>query len=146
MPFPSILQKSSDLAGVAASLLCGVHCVAMAWVLTTTPLVWFTQRLWGIPLSWFSRLELGLAAASLVFALAGLGLGWWRHRHPGPPALGALGLALIATLVVIEWHTARILGPAMVLLGGLLLASAHVWNARLVARRPRTAHPPAPMA
>lgn len=97
------------------------------------PLVWFSQRLWGLPLAWYARLELGLALLAAVSAAVGLGLGWLRHRHLGPGLLGVAGVMLLSTVLVVEWHAARWLGPGLVLGGGAVLVAAHVWNALKVA-------------
>lgn len=128
-----------DQAGIATALACGLHCIGLAWVLTTMPAVWFSQRLWGIPLAWFGTFERVLLAASLAFALLGLGLGLMRHRHPGPLLLGIVGLCLLATVLVIDWHAMRWVGPGLVMAGGLLLACAHGWNLLLGGRATRTA-------
>lgn len=135
----SIWHRLPDHFGIAAALACGVHCMAFAWALTTMPLVWFSQRLWGIPLPWFGTFERVLLAASLAFALLGLGSGLVRHRHPGPLLLGVVGLCLLATVLVIDWHSLRWIGPGLVMGGGVLLAGAHGWNLVLGRRaaRPR---------
>lgn len=133
MRVTALLQRIGDHAGITVSLLCGIHCVVLAWALTTMPLVWFSQRLWGLPLAWYGRLELALALAAALFAVVGLGLGWRRHRHPGPGLLGSAGVMLLSTVLVIEWHATRWLGPGLVMAGGVLLVSAHLWNAANVA-------------
>jgi len=133
MRVTAVLQRIGDRAGMAVSLACGVHCVVLAWALTAMPVVWFSQRLWGVPLAWYARLELGLLIAAVVFAVVGLGLGWRRHRHVGPALLAVAGLALLSTVLVIEWHATRWLGPGLVLGGGVLMVVAHLWNALKVA-------------
>lgn len=133
MQVAALLQRIGDRAGITVSLLCGIHCAVLAWALTAMPLVWFSQRLWGIPLVWYARLELALVILAALFAAVGLGLGWLRHRGYGPGVLGLVGIVLLSTVLVIEWHASRWLGPGLVLGGGLLLVVAHVWNATKVA-------------
>lgn len=124
----AVLQRVGDRAGITLSLFCAAHCALLAWALTTMPLVWFSQKLWGLPLAWFARLELGLAAGAVVFALLGLGLGWQRHRHAGPGVVGAAGVLLVSTVLVMEVHAMRWVGPGLVMGGGMLLVAAHLWN------------------
>lgn len=123
-----------DHAGVVTSLLCGIHCVALAWAVTTTPLVWFSQRLWGVPLPVWARIETGLAWGSLSLAGLALALGWWRHRRLWPLLPALPGAALVASVFHLQFHSRPLLGPGLVLAGGVLLVVAHVLNLRLARR------------
>lgn len=119
-----------DIAGMTTSLLCGIHCVVLAWAVTTMPLVWFTRRLWGVSLPVWGRIELGLAMASLSLALVVLGSGWIRHRRVWPLALGVPGAVLVSTVFVLPVHVQPLTGPLLVLAGGVLLVLAHGLNLR----------------
>ncbi|RUL82794.1 MerC domain-containing protein [Tautonia sociabilis] len=112
------LRPSIDRIGVALSASCAVHCLL-------TPLLLAVSSA-GL-LSWLAdeRLELGLIAAALLIGVIGIGTGCVRHRRYGLIALPAVAIALIAASRLLEESPAE---TALVVVGGLTLAAAHVVN------------------
>lgn len=119
-----------DPLGAFASVACGVHCLAMGMVLTASPVVWFTQRLWGLPLSTWATLEWVLAGISSLLALAAFGLGWRHHRRILPALVGLSGLALLLGVLASRLHAEARWAGVLMLLAGMLLALGHVLNLR----------------
>ncbi|HYE44443.1 MAG TPA: MerC domain-containing protein [Caulobacter sp.] len=117
MAAPRALSRLFDASAIGLSGLCLVHCLGLPIAAAALPfMAAWAQAEWA-------HLAFLSAAAPISF-LALLGSGGWRHG----PTLGAalLGLALL-TAGVLEWP-----GPeweaALTLLGGLCLATAHLWN------------------
>lgn len=127
MPLPRL--RWTDPAGMLASLACGIHCAGMAMVLTVSPVVWFSQTLWGLPLRYWVWLEWGLAGLTLVLALAAFGLGWREHRRWLPGLIGGTGLLLLGTVLGSRLHWQPRWGPGLMVAAALLLATGHLLNA-----------------
>jgi len=112
------LAGIGDAAGVLASALCVIHCLAMPLVLVALPALAVGEMVHQV-----------LVGVALLAALAGLGPGYLAHRRTLVPALGAAGLACLA-------GAAFLVGPRygaraetlMSLAGAALLCAAHLRN------------------
>lgn len=105
--------------GVAASLLCAVHCAA-------TPLA--VGLFSAVGASWIRSpwVEVPLLAVAAVSVALTLGRDVRRHRQWGPLAAGISGLLVLATGDLFAWPPA----PAGVL-AAVLLSGAQLTNHRL---------------
>jgi peptidoglycan/LPS O-acetylase OafA/YrhL len=114
--------RAWDLAGVGASLLCILHCVATPMLAVALPALELLER---------------PAHTAFAVAILGIGLiafipGYRRHRRASVALLGLLGFGLLSAGVVLPEGT---LGEgtetALTVLGGALLITAHLRNAYL---------------
>ncbi|MFC4728341.1 MerC domain-containing protein [Coralloluteibacterium thermophilus] len=120
-----------DRLGAATSAACGVHCAALSAFLLMNPAIWFQRARYAREIQWLTWLEIGFAAAAVLFAVLALGSGWRRHRHWLPTALALPGLSMILAGVFTRLHDVLFWGAGTVLAGGLLMIAAHGVNVRL---------------
>lgn len=87
--------KSYDYFGIAASLLCGVHCALSPLIILLAPTF---STLW-------SSTSVHIAAALFVVPLAAFALsrGYQRHRRLLPPVLGIIGCLFILLALLPIW-------------------------------------------
>lgn len=111
-----------DRAAMAGSALCMVHCLALPLLLAAVPAI---SAFVAVPES-FHRWVLLFAAPAAAIALLG---GYARHAAPWPLAVGAVGLGFMA-LGAFAALDGRV-EIAMTIIGGVLVALAHVANLRL---------------
>lgn len=108
--------EALDRLGVVASMVCAIHCF-LGVIVATSAGAW---RLFGD-----ERLELPLVIVALLFAGTSIGFGFRRHRRRTPPALLALGVALILLARTID------VGETLLsITGAFVLIAAHVANLR----------------
>ena len=112
-----------DLAGAGLALACAVHCAAL-------PLL--TGLLAGGGLGWLAseRFGHGVLAVSLAVAATSLGRGIRRHRSSVPLTLLGLAVPCFAFAELVLATPAVVASAASA--GGLLVATAHVQNRRLL--------------
>lgn len=125
--------QHADRIGFAASMLCAIHCAAMPLVLALLPT-------FGLGLGGWIDIDQAVVVFASVLAAATLTIGWRRHR-----AFRAWRLLIPALLLL--WFGA--FGPfhahgieqahgwlhvGLMVLGGVLLATAHLTNMRLTHR------------
>jgi hypothetical protein len=113
-----------DAAGATASLLCAVHCALMPLLVSVLPLI-------GLSFLVDERTEWALVALSAVLGISSLSLGYREHRSPRALIILGIGLVLLATGRILEERGVEVGGVAVVVLGGLTLAAAHIVNRRL---------------
>ena len=90
-PYPLTVSPARprlDVAGIALSLLCIVHCLAIP-LLATGALAWAASE----------RVHLGLTIALCLVVVLAAVPGYRRHRRAVAPALLALGLVLLVAAV-----------------------------------------------
>jgi hypothetical protein len=112
-----------DQAGMLASSLCALHCMAMPIVVGVLPLL-------GLSFLADEQTEWTLIAVAFLLGLSSLLPGYWRrHRRWEPLAMFALGAGLIMTVRLLfeESQAVELIGVA---LGGLCLMTAHALNLR----------------
>ncbi|MDB4775508.1 MerC domain-containing protein [bacterium] len=82
-------QAYPDWIGVAASLLCAIHCAAMPFVVGFLPLL-------GLSFLADPSFHQWMVAVCLAMALVAFVPGWRRHHRAVPAIIGVLGLSLIS--------------------------------------------------
>jgi hypothetical protein len=85
-----LAHKPWDILGVALSLLCVVHCMAMPLVIAYLPLV----GLEGLAREGFHR---WVAVAAMAIGGMSFVPGYLRHRRTAAPLLGGAGLLLLCS-------------------------------------------------
>ncbi len=115
------IRNRLDRAGVALSGLCAIHCVASLLFVSVL-------GLGGEVLLSPAIHRVGLALAVLVGAVT-IGMGVRRHGQRAPLFIGAAGLALMASAVVVQHG---VLEAVLTISGVALVATAHIRNLRAV--------------
>ena len=120
------LAGIANAAGIAASTLCLLHCLAMPLLLLALPtLGWATGE----------QTHKALIGVALAAALLSLGPGYLAHRRLAVVLLGGAGLACLAiAMFVVEPRYGHGAEAAVSVAGALLLFGAHVRN-RICCRR-----------
>ena len=113
-----------DRAGMAASLLCAVHCALLPFVVALLPLV-------GLSFLAHETTETVLLMLSAALAVGSLCLGYSAHRSRRAFAALSVGFALLALGRFAERNDLEGWGVTGVVLGGLAVASAHWINRKL---------------
>jgi hypothetical protein len=116
------IRDRLDRAGVLLSGLCMVHCLAGLVLVSVL-------GLGGEALLNPAIHRIGLGLAVVVGAIT-LGLGAIRHGQRGPLLIGAAGIALMASAVIIQ-HGPR--EAFLTIAGVALVATAHIRNLRAAA-------------
>lgn len=120
------LTGAADAAGIFASVLCMIHCLAMPLLLAVLPAMSWAED---------DHLHEVLLGFALVAAVVSLGPGYLAHRRPAVPLLGGAGLACLAiAMFVVEPRYGHGAEAAVSVAGALLLFGAHVRN-RVCCRR-----------
>ena len=113
--------KALDLSAVGLSALCLVHCLALPGLALLLPVLGFWAEAEWVHIAF-------ILVAAPVAVLAFIDLKAWRPRSWSMIAVAAAGLALMLA-GALEFPIAGYERPLTVL-GGLLLAGAHVANWR----------------
>ncbi|AQA00536.1 hypothetical protein BWQ93_20280 [Sphingopyxis sp. QXT-31] len=128
MPLPAAHPRLADLAGLALSATCLLHCLALPMLLLLAPALGH----WIALPEWTHAAILTLALPAAFVAMRG---GWARHQRSAPGVVAVIGLVLLAAgLVAHEGWIATANASADTLLttlGALGLAAAHLANWRL---------------
>ena len=82
-------QSFRDFLGIAASVLCAIHCAAMPFVVGFLPLL-------GLSFLADPSFHKWMVGVCLVLALLAFVPGWRRHRRLQPTIIGLCGLGLIS--------------------------------------------------
>lgn len=130
MSLPSATLRKADRVGIVASTLCAIHCALLPVAAALLPAL-------GLGAGGWVDVDQGFVVFASVLALATLGLGWRRHRAFHAFALLVPGLALIWFGAFSPLHDHDLRHAAVMTLGGVLLALAHVANLRLTHRAGR---------
>lgn len=117
-----------DGLAVGASAVCLVHCLALPLVIAALPAL---ANVMQVPES-FHLMMLALAVPISGFALVS---GFKRHGAVLPTMIGGAGLVLLAIGALLLSKPAAETGVTV--MGGLLLAGAHIKNWRLRSRTVR---------
>jgi len=129
MPLPAARPRLADLAGLALSATCLLHCLALPMLLLLAPALGH----WVALPEWTHAAILTLALPAAFTAMRG---GWERHRRSAPGLVAAAGLALLALGLAahegwISTANASAADTLLTTLGALALAAAHLANWRL---------------
>lgn len=126
---PDVLDK----AGTAASLLCALHCALMPLAITLLPLV-------GLQFLAEGWVEWVLIGTSAILGVSSLCLGFKEHKSRRALAVLAAGLTLVVLGRIIEEQQLGPWGIPTLVLGGIVIAGAHLLNRKLCMDC-RTCHP-----
>jgi len=126
MPLPAARPRLADLAGLALSATCLLHCLALPMLLLLAPALGH----WVALPEWTHAAILTLALPAAFTAMRG---GWERHRRSAPGLVAVAGLGLLALGLAAHegWLVAAHASAAETLLttlGALALAAAHLAN------------------
>ncbi|MBB3222712.1 MerC domain-containing protein [Pseudoduganella umbonata] len=120
------LTGAADAAGLFASTLCMVHCLAMPVLLAMLPAMSWAED---------GHVHEVLLGVAVIAALLSLGPGYLAHRRRAVPLLGGAGLACLAVaMFVVEPRYGHDAEAVVSVAGALLLFGAHVRN-RICCRR-----------
>ncbi len=119
------LTRIVDRLAIGLSGLCLVHCLALPLATAALPAL-------ATALPGHRWVHVAILATALPLAFLALHRGWRRHRDTRPAVLGATGLLLLMVGIFAGENWTE---TAVTVLGGLVLASAHVANWRLVSRQ-----------
>jgi len=117
------LSGKLDHLGIAASLLCAVHCAFMPFLITILPL-------FGLEFLSSPWIEAGMLVLSMLIGISSL-LPSYKKYHKNPIAILLLivGLLFIFGIHLSGWDS---LEPVVIPVGGGLIALAHYTNWRLL--------------
>lgn len=124
MPAESSALCRADRVGFAASFLCAVHCAVVPFALALVPAL-------GLGVGGWIDLDQAFVVFATLLGVATLTLGWRRHRAFHAWALLVPGLALVWAGAFTALHDHTWAHAAVMTVGGLLLAGAHLLNLRL---------------
>lgn len=113
----------ADRVAATASLLCAVHCAALPFALALLPAI-------GLGLLGGHGFDVGFVAFAALLATSTLTRGYQQHRRRRALLLAASGFLLL--LAGLLCSSERVWHPLLMVLGGALVASAHLLNLRLL--------------
>ncbi len=117
--------NKADLFGIGVGLACAIHCALMPLILTSG--VFASSAFFN---HWF--LDVAFFSASLYFAFHSLLKSFGKvHNNPLPLVLAFVGFVFIAYVILTHDHGKVLFS----VIGGVLLALAHVLNLRLKVKR-----------
>lgn len=109
-----------DLAGIGASLLCILHCVATPMVVVVLPALEVLER----------QTHAVFALSILCIGLLAFVPGYRRHRRWQVVILGLAGFGMLSAGVLVpEGAMSETAEVAVTVLGGAMLITAHLRNA-----------------
>ncbi|QDH79880.1 MerC domain-containing protein [Echinicola soli] len=111
-----------DFFGISASLLCGIHCAAMPFILVLTPLAGlkFLSEPW---------IEYSVLIISAIIATISLGHGFRKHhRRPLPLCIATSGFMIIGIGHLLHDHQAHRISHITISIGAFLIAFSHFIN------------------
>lgn len=129
----SPLAVAADRIGATASFLCAVHCALLPFVIALLPLI-------GLGFLADHRFERVFVACAAVLASVTIVTAWRRHRKLNALFLLVPGITLLLAGIIIDIGAHEWMHTALVVCGGVLVASAHVVNLVLSYRHVHTAH------
>jgi hypothetical protein len=125
------LIRYADYAGMAASALCLVHCLAMPLLLAAFPLL----RLGDEHHALHDMLLVGVTVPVLVALVPG----YLKHRDPAALLLGVAGIcALLAAVLVVGPQWGEVAETVVAVISSVLLLTAHLRNHRYCRECPGT--------
>ena len=114
---PVLRKINLDGLGIAASLLCAIHCAVLPLVFTSLPLL-------GVDIIQNRIFEFGMIALAFAIGTYALYHGFRRHHHRLLPfLLFTMGFAFLVTKEILAEHRAW-----MVIPGLAFIVSAHYLN------------------
>lgn len=129
-PAPTEAKRDSkviaalDVAGMTASTVCLVHCLAMPVVIAMLPT--FASQLFES--EWF---HIVLAFAVLIFCLLAFIPGYARHHDKRLILIGAAGLSFVFFATFVARYWGEQIEISLVTVGNLILVGGHLLNRKL---------------
>lgn len=111
-----------DELGFWVSLVCGIHCVAMPFVLGVMPFTGNGELIHEVA-------EIGVLLVTIIVATYAMTTGYRRHKNGSPFVFMLIGLAII--FVGMQLHT-DVAEMILMPVGALGLAIAHLRNHKLL--------------
>jgi hypothetical protein len=140
---PTRLSRYSMIAdriGIAGSLLCALHCALVPLIVALLPSL-------GVVVFAGADVDQTVVVFATVLGFTSLGIGFRRHRAFHAWALLVPGVLLLWLASFTPLHDHSGIHTGLMVVGGLLVASAHLANLRLshraLARRPKREPGPA---
>ena len=127
MPQPASRLRKADRVGFAASLLCAIHCALLPIGAALVPAL-------GLGLGGWVDFDQGFVVFAALLGATTMTLGYRRHRAFHAWALLLAGLALVGAASFTPLHSHGFGHTALMTVGGLALAGAHLLNLRLTHR------------
>lgn len=124
MSNPSPALRRADRIGFAASFLCAMHCALLPIALALLPSL-------GLGAGGWIDIDQAFVVFATLLAATTLTLGYRRHRAFKAWALLVPGLVLVWIGTFTPLHVHGTAHALLMVLGGLLLAGAHLLNLRL---------------
>jgi MerC mercury resistance protein len=124
MHSPSLTLGKADRVGFAASFICAIHCALWPLLLALAPA-------FGLELGGWIDLDQAFVVFATLLGVSTLTLGWRRHRGFHAWALLVPGLALVWLGAFSPLHNHTWNHAVVMVIGGTLLALAHMVNLRL---------------
>ena len=120
---PILIQHSRkwDRAGLVASGICLIHCLAGPIAVLAYP----TLALEGYL---HKSIHLFLLPSVMVVALLSFVSSYRQHQNKGPIFLGTLGIALLLISFLMEEVTPSISATVPAVFGSIILIGSHLWN------------------
>lgn len=118
-------MRRADHAGLLASALCALHCALMPALLAALPAL-------GLGAQGLVDFDQAFALFAVALGLTTLTLGFRRHRSLLAWSVMIPGLSLLCVGAFVGTHTHSVGHSMIMVLGGLLVAAAHLLNAQLV--------------
>ncbi len=124
MPARTVLLGAADRVGFGASFLCAIHCAMLPILLALAPAL-------GLKFNGWVDFDQAFVIFATLLGATTLSLGYRRHRafHAWALLLPGLGLVWAASFTQLHNHTATHL--VLMVVGGVMLALAHMLNLRL---------------
>lgn len=112
-------SNSRDIAGISASLLCVLHCLATPFLVTMMPLLAATEH----------ETHNIFAIIILLIGILAFVPGYRKHKKTAILVVGAVGItAIIAAAMLPEMEVGETIETLLVVAGGLALIGAHLRN------------------
>jgi hypothetical protein len=130
---PPAPAPRADRAGIVASSVCAVHCIAGSVLAGASGAI--------APIFADPRVEVGLSTTAILLAVAALVSAWRRHRRSAPAIIGGLGVVSVATARFAH-AVPESAETLFAVTGGALLVTAHALNIRACRRAADCCAPP----
>lgn len=124
MPDRTALLGAADRVGFGASFLCAVHCALLPVLLALAPAL-------GLKFGGWIDFDQAFVIFATLLGATTMSLGYRRHRAFHAWVLLLPGLALVWAASFTELHNHTALHLLLMVVGGTLLALAHLLNLRL---------------
>lgn len=114
----------ADRIGFAASFLCAIHCALLPLALAVLPTL-------GLSAGGWVDIDQGLTVFITLLGVTTLAIGYRRHRVFRAWMLLLPGLAMVWAGAFTPLHDHGLVHAAVMTVGGLMIAAAHLVNLRL---------------